>query len=107
MKLSYLPALVFFLIVSSNSYGEEFPYLYKGARPLGMGGAFTAISDDANALFYNPAGLANIKVTTVSPFNLQMESSQGAYSFTKEALDIDPQNSKKVATLLEKHIGVS
>ncbi|MGQ9601280.1 MAG: hypothetical protein ACUVUT_01155 [Candidatus Bipolaricaulia bacterium] len=28
-----------------------------GARPLGLGGAFTALADDENALFYNPAGL--------------------------------------------------
>jgi len=30
----------------------------NGARPMGMGGAFTAIADDANAPLYNPAGLA-------------------------------------------------
>ncbi len=32
--------------------------LESGVRPLGMGGAFTALADDENALFYNPAGLA-------------------------------------------------
>ncbi len=29
-----------------------------GARPVAMGGAYTAVADDANALFWNPAGLA-------------------------------------------------
>lgn len=29
-----------------------------GVRPLGMGGAFSALADDINAIFYNPAGLA-------------------------------------------------
>ncbi|MFH1387012.1 MAG: hypothetical protein ABIH50_05050 [bacterium] len=29
-----------------------------GTRPMGMGGAFTAIADDANAPYWNPAGLA-------------------------------------------------
>lgn len=29
-----------------------------GVRPLGMGGAFTGLADDENALFYNPAGVA-------------------------------------------------
>lgn len=28
-----------------------------GARPMGMGGAFVALADDANALLWNPAGL--------------------------------------------------
>ena len=31
-----------------------------GARPLGMGGAFVAVSDDANAATHNPAGLGFI-----------------------------------------------
>jgi hypothetical protein len=30
-----------------------------GARPAGMGGAFTAVSDDVNAVLYNPAGAAH------------------------------------------------
>jgi hypothetical protein len=32
-----------------------------GARPIGMGRAFTAIADDADAPFINPAGIAGIK----------------------------------------------
>ena len=32
-----------------------------GARPLGMGGAFVAVADDINSVYWNPAGLANIK----------------------------------------------
>lgn len=31
------------------------------ARSLGMGTAFTALSDDASAVFYNPAGVSKIK----------------------------------------------
>lgn len=29
-----------------------------GARPAGMGGAFTAVADDVNSLYWNPAGLS-------------------------------------------------
>jgi S-layer homology domain/Glucodextranase, domain B len=32
-----------------------------GARPLGMGKAFVAVSDDVNAMFLNPAGLGSMK----------------------------------------------
>lgn len=32
----------------------------RGARPLGRAGAFVAGADDAGALYYNPAGLADI-----------------------------------------------
>jgi len=35
--------------------------LEKGARPLAMGGAFVAMADDENALFYNPAGLSTLR----------------------------------------------
>ncbi len=37
-----------------------------GARPSGMSGAFCALADDADALNYNPAGLARIFATTLS-----------------------------------------
>ena len=32
-----------------------------GARGLGMGGAYTALADDANALYWNPAGLSKLE----------------------------------------------
>ena len=35
----------------------------QGARPVALGGAFTAIADDINSIFYNPAGLVNIEST--------------------------------------------
>lgn len=37
-----------------------------GARAMGMGGAFTAIADDATAVSYNPAGLAQLMQPEVS-----------------------------------------
>ncbi len=35
-------------------------YCCVGARPLAMGGAFIALADDANATYWNPAGLAQM-----------------------------------------------
>jgi len=37
-----------------------------GARPLGMGGAYTAVTDDINCLFYNPASIAFTRGLTAS-----------------------------------------
>ena len=37
-----------------------------GSRPDGMGGAFTAVADDLSAIYYNPAGLVNIKKQEIS-----------------------------------------
>lgn len=37
-----------------------------GDRSLQMGGAYTALSDDASGLSYNPAGLAFVKHTSLS-----------------------------------------
>jgi hypothetical protein len=34
---------------------------FRGTRAQGMGGAFTAVADDEQAVFYNPAGLAGVK----------------------------------------------
>lgn len=38
-----------------------FEQIGAGARPIGMGGAFTAVADDAHAIHYNPAGLAQVR----------------------------------------------
>jgi hypothetical protein len=43
----------------ASKYAGEFLSLGVGARPMGMGGAYTAISDDASAVFWNPAGLTS------------------------------------------------
>ncbi|MBU1881120.1 PorV/PorQ family protein, partial [bacterium] len=36
-----------------------------GSRPIAMGGAFVSIADDANAMFWNPAGLARLPKSEV------------------------------------------
>jgi len=39
----------------------DFEDFSVGARAMGMGGAFTGISDDASGLFYNPAGIVQLR----------------------------------------------
>jgi hypothetical protein len=42
----------------STALGGAFDAVGIGTRPLGMGGAFVALADDANAVQENPAGMA-------------------------------------------------
>jgi len=46
------------LLAIGAAHASEFCNIKIGARGLAMGGAFTAVSDDANLLQYNPSGLA-------------------------------------------------
>src|SRR3989338_11529459 len=48
-----------FLLFTSVSFADEYHYnnIIIGDRASGMGGAYTAISDDASGCYYNPAGL--------------------------------------------------
>lgn len=54
-----------------------------GARPAAMGEAFTVLADDATSLFWNPAGLIQIKQRELSAtYNLWFQGiSQGYVSF--------------------------
>lgn len=36
-----------------------------GARAIGLGGAYTALSDDLSAIYWNPAGLVNINLAQI------------------------------------------
>lgn len=47
--------------IHSNSYSQEIPEHYHPVRPNAMGGAFTAIANDENAVWTNPAGIARIR----------------------------------------------
>jgi hypothetical protein len=47
-------------------YAGEFMAIGVGGRPMGMGGAFTAIANDITSAYYNPAGLANLNYPQIS-----------------------------------------
>ena len=49
--------LIYCQIFDASATGYAFLKLGVGVRPVAMGNAFTAMSDDGNAVFWNPAGL--------------------------------------------------
>lgn len=49
--------LALLLPAQGITVGMPFLKLGVGARPVALGEAYTAVSDDANAMFWNPAGL--------------------------------------------------
>jgi hypothetical protein len=51
-----------------------------GARPVGMGGAFTAIADDSNAPLYNPAGIVQVQWNELSAMYSQLFTGLTLYS---------------------------
>ncbi|MFQ5823750.1 MAG: PorV/PorQ family protein [bacterium] len=45
----------------SNVKSQPREQIFVGARPLGLGETYVAIADDGNAVYWNPAGLPNLK----------------------------------------------
>jgi hypothetical protein len=114
MKIWITALLILTMYLGGTVCADELPVFYKGIRPLGMGGAFTAVADDENAMFYNPAGLNEIKgfgrfVSPVPP-NLYIEADRNFNSFYNDVKDIadasnDTEQSQLAAQLLEDWLG--
>lgn len=76
-----------FVFAASGTGTAAFNFLKIGigARALGMGGAFTAIADDATATYWNPAGLVKMEgaEATVSYIKYMAGINSGFLAFAK------------------------
>ncbi len=54
-------ALASLLFSSPPTSAQIRNQVFVGTRPLSMGGAFVAVADDGNAIYWNPAGLAKME----------------------------------------------
>lgn len=65
MKTIFILLLVVLILPvnvdSAGTTGAEFLKIGIGARPVGMGNTFAGVADDINSIYWNPAGLSNIK----------------------------------------------
>lgn len=84
-----IPLFFFILTVSPVSFAgvDAMPHLRlgAGARSIGLGGAFTAIADDATATVWNPAGLGSAPDLSLnfSTQRLDLDRSHNFIALTK------------------------
>lgn len=88
-----LAAGLFAVMAVQNVGATEAPSVLEFVRPLGMGGAFTALADDHNTFTYNPAGMVQRTGTEVT----LLEIVGGGSEDTKKALDFLDKNSDKLS----------
>lgn len=88
LKNRSLKAFVFCLLAGSSSVMASGLNLEGlGIRAVGMGGAFIGVADDASAIFWNPAGLSQLRGSGFS---------FGLYSMTPRVSDRDGATNNSV-----------
>ena len=78
--------------LTAFAQGMNFNLMGSGARALGMGGAFIAMSDDASAITWNPAGLTQLikpEVGIMGGFKMETATLNGDdwYSYSHGTID--------------------
>lgn len=72
LTLVFFPAWTLALAASTGGQPGQFLSWGAGARSLGMGKAFFAVSDDASATYWNPAGLTQLDRREVMALHVNM-----------------------------------
>ncbi len=70
---------------NAGTSGAAFLKIAPGARPVGMGEAFTGVADDIHALYWNPAGLGLLKHSEITGMHMQYFQNM-AYEFAAFAV---------------------
>lgn len=87
------------------AYADEYHYnnILIGDRAAGMGGAYTAISDDPSGLFYNPAGVAYAPGSNISVSANALHQTKTVY---KDALGNGYDYVRNSSALLPNFFGI-
>lgn len=94
--LSLFPAAV--RAESISDIPAAFLDIGYGARPMGMGGAFVALADDANAVLWNPAGLVRLSGSQLTGMYAR-QMGLVSYGFAGFAQPVSPRSSLGVGAL--------
>lgn len=94
MQLKKTLAAGLMAVMTAQAAGaSEAPAFLEFVRPLGMGGAFTALSDDHNSFSYNPAGMVQRTGAEVTI----LEVVGGGSTDLKEAIDFIGDEEEKLS----------
>lgn len=89
-----------------GTFAAQFLKIGPSARAIGMGGAYTAVSNDASSIYWNPAGMVEMTRTQVTlnnvvwPADIQLYFAgaifstpylPGTFGLSARALTMDPQ----------------
>lgn len=101
----FMACILVLVLTGLPASAKVYPSFYRGVRPLGMGDAFTAVADDENALFYNPAGLSKIDTLTFGVVNPLVEASADSIDLAYDADDTDTDDTTEVVELMRDYLG--
>ncbi len=90
-RLLLVPAILFFLSgiaypQSVSKYAGEFLAIGVGARSQALGASYVAISNDASAVYWNPAGLAQLNYPNISVMHAEQFAGEVNYDFASIAI---------------------
>ena len=88
-------------IQAAKYAGEPF-YLGVGAQALGMGSAYTAVTSDVSAGFWNPAGLVNLQSKQAAFMHSETFGSLLNHDYLAFAMPLNPQEQKAAAISLTR-----
>jgi hypothetical protein len=102
---------VFALVLAAPAGAQ----MYQGTRPMAMGGAYSAVANDLNAMQWNPAGLAFLLKRKQIGFNFNYERQENMYGdapylyvdLKEDDESPDPDDLKKKKAIQDwYHLGV-
>ncbi|MDP3114114.1 MAG: hypothetical protein Q8M98_04975 [Candidatus Cloacimonadaceae bacterium] len=65
--------------ISAGRYAGDFMMIGTGVRPMGMGGAFAALANDGSAIYWNSAGIAQIREPEFSAMHAFLYNGLASY----------------------------
>ena len=75
----------------AGEYAADFLRIGVGARPLGMGGAFVSLADDASGMVWNPAGAAQVEKAAVHLDHAALFQGLAQYNAVSASFLVQPE----------------